>query len=164
MDSALVINRELPGMPPPSSDAIVDQIRTGDYTQLSGKGGSVHGRALYFATDYYDSAIYGHGENNAQVMRAKINPGAKIVSENNLINQMHNKSSNPKLNNLVNHARVDRRDMQSLYAISQGIDGWYSGTYSMIINRGCLTASSTSKTVRSGRGYAQSWATANKVK
>ena len=155
---------ELPGMPPPSSDAIIDQIRTGDYTQLSGKGGSAHGRALYFATDYYDSAVYGHGEKNAQVMRSKINPNAKMVSESNLRNQMQTKSVNPKFNNLANHPRVDSRDRQSLYAISQGIDGWYSGTYSMIVNRGILTASSQAKTIRAGRGYARSWATANNVK
>ena len=68
-------------MPPPSSDAILDQIRKGDYTQLSDSGGSAHGRAIYFATDYHGSAVYGHGEKNALVMRAKIAPTAKIVQE-----------------------------------------------------------------------------------
>ena len=33
-------------MPPPSSADILDQIRTGDLTRLSGSGGSVHGRRV----------------------------------------------------------------------------------------------------------------------
>lgn len=146
-------------MPPPSSDAILDQIRNGDYTQMSGSGGSAHGRALYFATNYGDSAVYGHGERNAMMMRAKLNPGAKIVRESNLYNQM---TAKPGFQSKF--SRVDHRDQQALFAISQGIDGWYSSSYTMIVNRGALTASSQNKTIRSGRGYASSWATANNAK
>lgn len=143
-------------MPPPSSDAILDQIRNGDYTQMSGRGGSYHGRALYFATDFTDSTAYGQGEQNAMVMRAKINPTAKIVSETNLYNQMRSKGFNPKTSSSY--------DNVALYAVSQGIDGWYSSTYTMMVNRGALTASSQNKTIRSGRGYASSWSTANNAK
>ena len=146
-------------MPPPSSDAILDQIRNGDYTQMSDSGGSAHGRAIYFATAYHDSAIYGHGERNAMVMRAKINPNAKVVREMNLYSQMQAKSSFMSKFGNVNH-----RDQYALFAVSQGIDGWYSGSYTMIVNRGALTASDLNKTVRSGRGYATSWGTANKAK
>lgn len=146
-------------MPPPSSDAILDQIKNGDFTQMSGRNRSVHGRALYFATDFTDSTVYGSGERNAQVMRAKINPNAKIVSESNLINQMSSKA----FSNSVSHSKSMKDDM-GLYALSQGIDGWYSGTYTMIVNRGNLTASSQNKTIKSGRGMASSWATANNAK
>ena len=146
-------------MPPPSSDAILDQIKNGEYTQMSGVGGSAHGRAIYFATDYHGSAIYGHGERNAQVMRAKIAPTAKVVRESNLSAQM---TSKPWFVSKGWH--INGTDQKAIFAISQGIDGWYSGSYTMIINRGALVASSTNKTVRSGRGYATSWSTANKAR
>lgn len=144
-------------LPPPSSKDILDQIKYGDYTQLSGKGGSAHGRALYFATRFSDSASYGRrgGKKNAQVARAKIDPNAKVVSESTLQNQMRAKG----IQFNANYA-----DQQSLYAITQGIDGWYSYTYTMMVNRGVLTASSQNKTIRSGRSFAYSWAEANKAK
>lgn len=148
-------------MPPPSSEGILDQIRNGDYTQLSGAGGSAHGRALYFARDdFTGSRIYGDGERNAMMMRAKINPGAKIVSEQNLKNQMRSKGYSPK--------STSSRDDIALYALSQGIDGWYSSTYTMMVNRGVLTASSKNKSIstggltktgrlKKGSQYAQAW-------
>ena len=122
-------------MPPPSTDMVLDQIRNGDYTQLSGKGGSVHGRAIYFATDYTDSTMYGSGERNPQVMRAKINPTANIRSEGSLTRQMYgdNTFDNSRLN-----ARLGGHDAIAVYAMTHGVDGWYSGTYTMMVNRGAL--------------------------
>lgn len=149
-------------MPPPSSDAILDQIRKGDYTQLSDSGGSAHGRAIYFATDYHGSAVYGHGEKNALVMRAKIAPTAKIVQESTLRAQMNSKSGFSS--RFMGQSYSRDKDATALYAVSQGIDGWYSGSYTMIVNRRALVSSSTTKTVRSGRGYATDWSTANKKK
>ena len=140
-------------MPPPSSDAVLDQIRYGDYTQMSGKGGSVHGRAIYFATSYSGSATYGHGEKNALVSRAKINSDAKIVSQATLTSQMQSKGFNVR--------GTISTDQRALYAIAQGIDGWYSGRYTMIVNRGALTMSSTNKSTKSGRSYAYDWQSAN---
>lgn len=151
-------------MPPPSSEAILDQIRNGDYTQMSGAGGSAHGRALYFARDDFSgSRYYGDGERNALMMRAKINPGAKIVSEQNLINQMTTKG--------FSVSNSSSRDDIALYALSQGVDGWHSGTYTMIVNRGILTASSKNKSIttggqtktgrlKKGSNYATSWSNA----
>ena len=37
---------------------ILNQVKSGEYTQLSGAGGSAHGRALYFATNFGESASY----------------------------------------------------------------------------------------------------------
>ncbi len=153
-------------MPPPSSAGILDQIRNGDYTQLSGKGGSVHGRALYFARDDFSgSTSYGMRGRNAMVMRAKINPNAKIVSESKLDNDMRNDTA------FHNKFFTKGYDEKALYALSHGIDGWYSGSYSMIINRGALTASSQNKSTRkalksgkpSTRSGATSWANAANV-
>lgn len=130
-------------MPPPQSDEILDQIRTGDFTQLSGRGGSAHGRALYFATDFGDSASYGTSERNAMVMRAKINPNAKIVKESTIRQQMQNDP-----NYAAGAVRFGgNKDSIALYALSHGIDGWYSGTYTMMVNRGMLTASSQNKRI-----------------
>ena len=147
-------------MPPPSSDAILDQIRNGDYTQMSGAGGSAHGRAIYFATDYSDSAIYGHNEKNAMMMRAKLKPTANIRKETSLRRQMNNDLTwqNSRLQRQLTNKWSD--DDMALYAIAHGIDGWYDNTYTMMINRGAMTASSRNKTIKSTLfkgGYASSW-------
>lgn len=134
-------------MPPPSSDDVLDQIRNGEYTQLSGRGGSVHGRALYFATDFTGSSSYGMGEKNAMVMRAKIDPKANIRSENSLRTQM---ATDANWNSVSGS-----RDDIALYALAKGIDGWYSGGYTMMVNRGVLTASSKNKYITSGKGAGQ---------
>lgn len=63
---------------------IIEQVRTGDYTRMSDSGGSVYGRALYFADQYGKSATFGKGLSSV-VMRAKVDPKAKIVAESTLI-------------------------------------------------------------------------------
>lgn len=141
-------------MPPPTTDAVLDEIRNRDYTHMSGRGGSAHGRTIYFATDFNDSTTYGVGERNPMVMRAKINPGAKILRESNLTSQMQNDTNfSSRVKNLSSS-----RDSKALWALSHGIDGWYSGSYTMIVNRGALTASSQNKSINGS-----SWAgSANK--
>lgn len=164
---------EAGSMPPPTADAVLDQIANGDYTHMSGRGGSAHGRAIYFATDFNDSAAYGRGTRNPHVGRAKINPNATIVQESTLSNQMRAKGIDPTSFNKTNFgtATVSGTDAKALYALSQGIDGWYSGSYTMIVNRGNLTMSSSFKslhgTYKRGAnkgqqkpGYAKSWKTA----
>ena len=159
-------------MPPPSSQDIADQIRHGDYTQLSGVGGSAHGRALYFATDFNDSAGYGGGEKNALIMRSKINPSAKIAKETSLFG---NNRNDPEFVNFAQKANVNTRDAMALYALSKGIDGWYSNSYTMIINRGAITMSSQNKSIttngqnkrgglKPGSAWARSWDTAMNMK
>lgn len=151
-------------MPPPATDMILDQIRVGDYTQMSGSGGSFHGRALYFATDFSDSAVYGSGERNPMIMRGKINANANIRSENSLSRQMMADTTftGSKLGNRLSGR--NSADAISLYAISHGVDGWYSGTYTMMVNRGVLTMSSQNKSIYStGRSRASSWSGARSV-
>ncbi len=98
---------EMGSMPPPSTDAIIDQIRYGDFTQMSGKGGSYHGRAIYFATDLTDSTMYGSGERNPMVMRAKLNPNAKIGREFTIDNL---DSKSPAVMNMLLNKRVGSAD------------------------------------------------------
>lgn len=146
-------------MPPPTSADILDQIRNGDYTQLSGSGGSVHGRALYFATNFTGSTAYGSRGRNALVSRGKINPNAKIIKESTLDAQIRNK--NVRLSS-------SWEDNMGLYALSQGIDGWYDGSYTMVVNRSNITMSSQNKSIKkalksgkpSARQGAVSWKTA----
>lgn len=158
-------------MPPPSSQMIADQIRNGDYTQMSGSGGSAHGRALYFATDFLGSRYYGDTERNALIMRGKLNPNAKIANERNLFN-----SSNREWQTFQSKysGYNTRTDGKALFALSKGYDGWFSGNYTMMINRGALTMSSQNKSIttggqtksgrlRKGSTYANSWGEAQNM-
>lgn len=160
-------------MPPPSSQMIADQIRNGDYTQMSGSGGSAHGRALYFATNFGSSASYGNSERNALIMRGKLNPNAKIANEGNLFNSS-NREWQTFQRNLSSSGNINSRDHKALFAMSKGYDGWYSGNYTMIINRGALTMSSQNKSIttggqtktgrlRKGSTYAYSWGEAQNM-
>lgn len=130
--------------PPPYAQDILNQIRTGDYTQMSGSGGSAHGRAIYFArNDFRGSASYGNRGNNAMMMRAKINQGANMMKESTLTSMMNSDSDfGKKISGQHNST-----DAKALYSLSHGIDGWYAdyGSYNMVVNRGALTASSTNK-------------------
>lgn len=154
-------------MPPPSSKDIADQIRYGDYTQMSGSGGSAYGRAIYFATDFGGSAAYGvgYGKKNSLVMRAKINPNANIPNERTLF-------SGNEWDSFQKSCTTNRRDARALFALSKGADGWHAGGYyDMIINRGALTMSTANKHVsKSGRditrqtSVASGWNTAKPMK
>ena len=129
--------------PPPSGTDILDQIRNGDFTQMSGSGGSAHGRAIYFARDDFGgSASYGARGDNPVMMRARINSNANIVKESDLRRRM-------VADGFSTNSSSSYRDDIALYALSHGIDGWYSGTYTMMVNRGALTISN--KTKRAGR-------------
>lgn len=141
--------------PPPYAQDILDQVKNGDFTQMSGSGGSAHGRALYFAADFKESRDYGYGNPDATMARAKINPKAKIIGEQALENRMRNDKNWGRLPN------VNSTDAKALYALSHGIDGWkakrgWGSSYRMIVNRGVLTMSDTNKNV-SGRGFGQNW-------
>ena len=141
-------------MPPPQAD----DIRNGDYTQMSGKGGSAYGRAIYFATNFSASADYGAGMDNALIMRGKINTNANIRSTDSLAKQMTN-DSNWQSSNASWYLGSD--DSIAAYAIANGIDGWYSGSYTMMVNRGAITMSSANKSISGSKtnrkkvGYSQ---------
>lgn len=142
--------------PPPRAKDITDQLRNGDFTQMSGSGGSAYGRALYFATDFGESQDYGYGRTSATMTRGKINPSAKIIGDRALTNRMN---KDPNWHRLPG---VRGTDAKALYALSHGIDGWkgtgYGRTYRMIVNRGVLTMSSQDKDVSNYRikGWASS--------
>ncbi|MBR0075488.1 MAG: hypothetical protein IJP96_07020 [Synergistaceae bacterium] len=140
-----------------SGTEILDQIRYGDYTQLSRSGGSVYGRAIYFSTDFERSAMFGFGseKTNPVMMRAKINPNAKIIEVHNLSNMSTNSKFIQKLQAHIkgDYTKDFSNDWMSLTALANGFDGWRvtpygtKSDYVMIINRRVLTASSTSKKI-----------------
>ena len=129
-----------------TANDICDQIAYGDFTMYSDSGGSAHGKAIYFAADYYDSAQYGTGTNSDRMMRARIT-GGRSIGEN-AITQQYQRA----LNNGNSVAQACRRagydSAVQIYALSQGysvINADY-GSYRMILNRGALTVSDTYKT------------------
>ena len=133
-----------PNVPKMTTADVLDQVRNGEYTQMSGQYSSAHSRALYFATKFTDSTVYGHGYHDPMVMRAKINPNANIRSERSLYNQM---SSDSTWATRTNGKGINYKDELSLYAIAHGVDGWYSNTYTMLVNRGAITASSQNRRI-----------------
>lgn len=131
-----------------TANDIVKQIRDGDFTMYSDSGGSVHGKAIYFANNYGDSAAY--GGKNAVTMRAKITNG-NVISETKADTQYRNAlARGDKLALACSNA--DRSSARNLYTLATGHNVISSGTYYMVLNRGALTVSDkTKKTVYGGR-------------
>lgn len=136
--------------PPPYATDILDQIKTSDYTHLSGSGGSAHGRAIYFADSFSSAAGYSRGD-SSRAMRMKLKPNANIISENALTIQMYADRS------FMNKSKtIFKDDRIAMYALSHGVDGWYDSNfgYTMMLNRGALNVSSINKQtigIRPGR-------------
>ena len=128
-----------------TSSDIIKQISTGDFTMYSDSGGSAHGRGIYFATSFYDSAMYGRPGQNPKVMRAKIT-GGKSVSESKITNDYMNAlRRGDKLATAC--SKADSASRVNLYALAKGysvIDASWS-SYKVVLNRGALTVSSRTK-------------------
>ena len=127
-----------------------------DYTQMSGSGGSAHGRAIYFAggqTGLAESMDYRSSAGGNVTIRANVKKGAKIVNESDL--------SNHSMYQTYRNAGYNGADAKALTALSIGADGWrmnYSGyNYTMIINRGALAASSTVKNTPARYNRGTTW-------
>ena len=132
-----------------SAMEILDQIRYGDYTQLSGDYKSVYGRAIYFGSSFGASASY--GGITARMARAKLNPNTKIVSDSDLQKMVGKNVFFQKMPGLDD----GNADATALTALVNGIDGWkddISG-YVMILNRKALTFSSTSKIIDAKKSW-----------
>ena len=76
------------------------------------------------------------------VMRGKLKPTANIRSERSLTNQM-----NADTNFTRKMRNAGYEDQLSLFAISHGVDGWYSDTYTMMVNRGATVMSKKNKRI-----------------
>lgn len=124
---------------------IVKQIRNGDFTMYSDSGGSVHGKAIYFADNYIDSINYGWGQKNPIVTRAKITSN-KVISENKLRSD-YNSAVNRGDKLAVACSKADGASARNLYALAKGYDVVQDNStgYNMILNRRALTMSDTVK-------------------
>ena len=134
-----------------TSNDIYRQIKDGDFTMYSDSGGSAHGKAIYFAADYGDSAIYsGAAKDHPLMMRAKVTSGGTI--DESKLDAMYN-SALGKGDKLAKAcSRADRSSARNLYALAKGysvITPTY-GTYYMVLNRGALSMSD--KTVKDPYG------------
>ncbi|MBR0075487.1 MAG: hypothetical protein IJP96_07015 [Synergistaceae bacterium] len=160
-----------------SAKEIADQLKYNEYTQLSKKGSSLLGRGIYFAPNDFlvalDYASAYNLVNNGLIIRAKINPNAKMSTVKKIGNKikedsMFNKTFLPKetrekvLNNPHFYYSISAvtPDSYALYAIAHGIDGWRDSTINevIMINRRALTFSSTNKrAVYKSGGMNTSW-------
>lgn len=131
-----------------TSNDIVKQIRDGDFTMYSDSGGSAHGKAIYFANNYADSSYYGQSGKNPVTMRAKVTSG-KTIRESQLDSMYSNAlQSGDKLALACSNA--DRGSARNLYGLAKGYSVISAGNYYMVLNRGALTVSSTTKKTQFG--------------
>lgn len=124
-----------------TSTDIYKQIATGDFTMYSDSGGSAHGKGIYFADDFGESKVYGHGTSDTLMMRAKIT-GGRTITESKLSSDYNRAlASGDKLALACSNA--DSSSARNLYGLAKGystIDcGW---SYYVVLNRGALTMSS----------------------
>ena len=129
-----------------NADDIATQIQKGTVTRVSDSGGSAYGRGIYFADDYGSSACYGNVNGNVKkcaVVRAKIDPKAKVIDYNKATRQMQREmASGSKLGKAL--SKCDSQSRVSIYALSKGYSaissgGW--GGYYNVLSRKALVMS-----------------------
>ena len=120
-----------------SSTDIYKQIAHGDYTMYSDSGGSVHGKAIYFGSDFGTAKMYGSGRNPI-IMRAKITGGRTISESRARSDYQSALRRGDKLALACSNAGYD--SAVNLYALAKGYDA-IEGGYTMVLNRRCLTIS-----------------------
>lgn len=127
-----------------TSKDILDQIATGDFTMYSDSGGSAYGKAIYFADNFVSSRVYG-GTTSSLMMRAKVSRKNSIDGRSLATNYTQALQRGDKLASACRKAGYD--SAENLYALAKGYDSVYdtSSGYHMILNRRCLTVSSTYK-------------------
>ena len=133
-----------------SSRDIAKQISSGDFTMYSDSGGSAHGKAIYFANNYYDSSVYGTSSKHPVTMRAKIT--GKSISESTLDSKYRQAlNRGDKLAKSCQKAKGNHDDSRNLWALANGYDVVKaSGSYRMVLNRRGITVSSSFKNTTIG--------------
>ena len=125
---------------------VANQVIRGSVTRVSDTGGSVHGRGIYFADSYHGSTPYGNRRGNINqtaVVRVKLNPSAKTVSERSADNGvMREINSGSKLGKAI--SKVGHNDRTAIWALAKGYDAIVaSNGYHVVVNRSALVASKT---------------------
>ena len=132
-----------------SSTDIYKQIVAGDFTMYSDSGGSAHGKAIYFGSDFGTAAMYGSGQ-NAIVMRAKITGGRTISETRARSDYQSALRRGDKLALACSNAGYD--SAVNLYALAKGYDA-IEGGYTMVLNRRCLTISDQTRKAAGRRSW-----------
>jgi hypothetical protein len=137
------------------ADEIAAQVIKGSVTRVSDTGGSVYGRGIYFADDYYGSASYGRVSGNIKqtaVVRAKFNSNAKSVSYTTANRGVTNEiNSGSKLGKVLR--QVGSQDRTAIWALAKGYNVLDAGSYQVVINRTAITASKTIKPMQMGGSW-----------
>lgn len=136
-----------------SATEIAKQVQSGSVTRVSDNGGSVYGRGIYFANNYYDSATYGNNKGDIKrtaVVRAKLNSNAKVGDYYTLQGAAFKEmKSGSKLGKAL--MKADSDSQVSLYALSKGYNVITNGrTYFNILNRNAVTMSKDVRAMGSG--------------
>jgi len=141
-----------------SSQAIANQVMTGDFTRYAENWGTAHGggtafgRAIYFGASYTEiqngyGVAYLRGQRDSTMFRCKIDPKSKGMTYSALRSAVAKEmNSGSKLGRAL--SRISNSDdRETIYALSKSIDWTHDGSYDyhMIYNRGCLVASSRMK-------------------
>ena len=124
-----------------TSGDIAKQISSGDFTMYSDSGGSAYGKAIYFASSVSSSS--GYAGQNASMIRAKITGGNAI--SHSAISNMYSRAlaNGDKLAKAC--SRADGNSRMNLFALAKGYDVITTSDYHMVLNRRCLSVSSTVK-------------------
>ena len=127
-----------------TAPAIAAQMMWGSQTYVASGTMAFHGEGLYFANDRTDSENYGYTRGDLQktcVIRAKIKPGTKIISERKLVRECNKEIKN---GTALGKALIGATDKRSLYAVSKGYKVIYDDyNYYDVIDRTCLAISDT---------------------
>ena len=133
-----------------TSRDIAKQISDGSFTMYSDSGGSAHGKAIYFASNYNDSSYYGNRGQNPVTMRAKIT-GGKTIKESSL-DTMYNTAIRKGDKLALACSNAGGSSARNLYGLAKGYDVITPnyGSYYMVLNRRCLSVSDTIKKTNIG--------------
>lgn len=126
-----------------SAKQIYNQIVSGNYTRVSGSGGSAHGKGIYFADSYNSSTVYGTGNSKKDLtMRMKLNNNARVVNETTAYRGVQSAiKSNSKMGKL--YRQMGSADATSVWALNNGynvVKADWSGYY-VVLDRRAMTVS-----------------------
>ena len=126
---------------------IYNQIVGGDFTMVSGRGGSAYGKGIYFADNYSSSAGYRNSTTPGKslIMRAKLNSNARVISYSSVQRGLsRERQSGSKLGQVLRRMNTD--SAESTYALCKGYNAVDRGGYWVILDRSALTMSTKTKT------------------
>ena len=125
------------------STDIAEQITSGDFTMYSDSGGSAYGRAIYFASSVSSSSSYARTNKHPVMIRAKVT-GGKSIQDGALTRQYN--AALAKGDPIAKAcSKAESKSSRNLYALAKGYDIITTSDYHMVLNRRCLTVSSTVK-------------------